>query len=76
MPRRPRIEVDGGVYHVYNRVASGERLFEDPEVAIEFVDRIRSVKERDGWTIFAWCLMTNHFHLAIRRCFCTCPVSA
>ena len=67
MPRRPRVEVDGGVYHVYNRVASGERLFEDPEVAIEFVERIRSVKERDGWTVFAWCVMPNHFHLAIRR---------
>jgi hypothetical protein len=27
MPRRPRVEVDGGVYHVYNRVASGEAVF-------------------------------------------------
>ena len=44
----------------------GERLFEDPEIAIEFVERIRSVKERDGWTVFAWCVMSNHFHLAVR----------
>jgi len=54
------------VYHVYNRVASGERVFTDPEEAVRFVDLIRTVKERDGWTVFAWNLMSNHFHVALR----------
>jgi hypothetical protein len=27
MPRRPRLEVGGGAYHVYNRVANGEPAF-------------------------------------------------
>jgi hypothetical protein len=27
MARRPRVLVEGGVYHVYNRVASGEPVF-------------------------------------------------
>jgi len=49
MARRPRVEVDGGVYHVYNRVASGEPVFANPEEAVEFIERIRSVKTRDGW---------------------------
>jgi hypothetical protein len=31
MARRPRIVVEGGLYHVYNRVASGEPVFADPE---------------------------------------------
>lgn len=66
MPRRPRVEVEGGVYHVYNRVASGEPVFSDPRVAIDFVERIRSVKTRHGWTVFGWCLMANHYHLALR----------
>jgi REP element-mobilizing transposase RayT len=66
MPRRPRVEVEGGVYHVYNRTASGEPVFSDQSVALDFVERVRSVKKRDGWTIFAWCLMTNHYHLALR----------
>ncbi len=60
------MEVEGGVYHVYNRVARGEGVFSNPEEAVEFVDRIRDVKQRDGWTVFAWCLMSNHFHLAVR----------
>lgn len=66
MVRRARIEVEGGVYHVYNRVASGEPVFSDPEEAIEFIETIREVKTRDGWTVLAWCVMSNHYHLVIR----------
>ena len=36
MPRRPRVEVGGGVCHVYNRVASGEAVFANPEEAVDF----------------------------------------
>ena len=66
MPRRPRVFVEGGLYHVYNRFASGEGVFSDPEEAREFVDFLRFVKKRDGWTVFGWSLMSNHYHLAIR----------
>ena len=66
MPRRPRELIEGGVYHVYNRVASGEEVFSDPEEAIRFVELLAKVKARDGWTVFAWCVMTNHYHLALR----------
>ena len=66
MPRKRRIEIEGGVYHVYNRVASGEEVFADPEEALVFLDLIRHIKKRDGWTVFAWCVMSNHYHLAVR----------
>ena len=34
MPRPPRVFVEGGIYHVYNRVTRGERVFaEDQEAA-------------------------------------------
>ncbi len=66
MPRSLRVFVDGGIYHVYNRFASGEPVFADPEEALNFVDLLRYVKQRDGWTVFAWALMSNHYHLAIR----------
>ena len=29
MPRPGRIAVEGGVYHVYNRIGRGERTFDD-----------------------------------------------
>jgi REP element-mobilizing transposase RayT len=51
---------------VYNRFANGEPVFADPEEAKEFVELLRFVKRRDGWTVFAWVLMSNHYHLAVR----------
>ncbi len=66
MVRRARVEVEGGLYHVYNRVASGEPIFSDPEEAVEFIETIRETKQRDGWTVLAWCVMSNHYHLLVR----------
>jgi putative transposase len=66
MVRRPRVEIEGGVFHVYNRVASGEPVFSDPNEAAEFTEIIHETKRRDGWTVFAWCVMSNHYHLVIR----------
>ncbi len=66
MPRNLRVIVEGGIYHIYNRFASGEAVFADPQEALEFIELLRYVKKRDGWTVFAWVLMSNHYHLAIR----------
>jgi len=66
MPRRPRIFVEGGIYHVYNRFARGAELFADPDEAIEFLEILGKARDRDGLTIFAWTLMANHYHLAVR----------
>jgi len=66
MPRMPRVFVEGGIYHVYNRFASGEAVFGDPDAAMEFIEVLRFVRQRDGWTVFAWVLMSDHYHLAIR----------
>jgi REP element-mobilizing transposase RayT len=59
------------VYHVYNRLALGERVFADAELAEHFVDLLREVTARDQVTVFAWCVMPNHYHLAVQ----TGPVS-
>lgn len=66
MPRGRRVLVEGGLYHVYNRFARGEGVFSDPEEAMEFAELLREVKQRDGLTVFAWALLSNHFHIAIR----------
>lgn len=66
MPRAGRILVEGGVYHVYNRLARGERVFADEDEAEAFIAVLREVVSRDELTVFAWCLMSNHFHLAVR----------
>ncbi len=66
MPRAPRYYVDGAFYHVYARASRGEHIFADEEEAARFVDVLHEVKRRDGLTIFAWCVMANHYHLALR----------
>ena len=66
MPRPDRIFVEGGFYHVYNRLGRGERVFEQEKEAAAFVGLLRDVAERDGLTVFAWCLLSNHYHLAVR----------
>jgi REP element-mobilizing transposase RayT len=58
--------IEGAIYHVYNRFARAEGIFGDPEEAIAFVELLRAVKERDEFVVFAWCVMSNHYHIALR----------
>jgi len=61
MPRPNRIFVEGGLYHVYNRLGRGEQYFREASEAQEFVALLREVVQRDGLTVYAWCLLGNHF---------------
>jgi hypothetical protein len=45
VPRSLRVFVEGGIYHVSNRFASGEPVFADPEEAREFIEFLRFVKQ-------------------------------
>jgi REP element-mobilizing transposase RayT len=64
--RGPRILIEGGIYHVYNRVSRGEHVFRDEAEAEKFVRRLVETKRRDRFQVLAWCLMSNHYHLALR----------
>ncbi len=66
MPRRPRVFVEGAVYHVYNRFARGAEVFGKRKAAARFLEILARARDRDGLTILAWCLMSNHYHLAVR----------
>jgi REP element-mobilizing transposase RayT len=66
MPRHRRLFITGAIYHVYCRVARGEVVFDDDCEAVEFIETLREVRDLDHWTIFAWCLMGNHYHLVPR----------
>jgi len=65
MPRHPRLFIPGATYHVYCRVARGEFVFDDDDEAVEFVETLREVRDLDGWSVLAWCLMGNHYHLVM-----------
>jgi len=66
MPRQPRVFVDGAYYHVYCRVGRGEPVFRDDAETEAFCEILRDVAQRHGLTVLAWCVMSNHYHLAVR----------
>jgi len=66
MGRRPRILIRGGIYHVYNRVSHGEHVFRNDSEVERFLTRLAEAKRRDGFQILACCVMSNHYHLALR----------
>ena len=66
MPRRPRVFVEGGIYHVYNRFARGAELFSESEEAVEFIGILRKARDRDDLRVYAWTLMSNHYHMVVR----------
>ena len=66
MPRWPRVFIEGGIYRVYNRFARGAEVFGEGDEAERFLALLRKVRDRDGLTFFAWTLMSNHYHIALR----------
>ena len=66
MPRRLRIELRGGVYHVINRGVDRTNIVRDDDDRHEWWRLFNRVALRCGWRVFAHVLMTNHFHVFLK----------
>ena len=66
MARPLRIEFPGAVYHVTSRGNEKRRIFKSDRDRRAFLDFLGMTAKRFGWSITAWVLMTNHFHLVIQ----------
>ncbi|MEM9281503.1 MAG: transposase [Verrucomicrobiota bacterium] len=66
MPRAPRIEYEGAVYHVMARGNRREPIVFDDEDRRLFVTTLGEACGMTGWRVFAWVLMDNHYHLVFR----------
>jgi len=67
MPRKPRIEVEGGLYHVLTRGNNRQRIFYDDEDYLKLLTMLARQKQRLPFYLYAYCLMPNHLHLLIER---------
>jgi len=67
MARRPRIEIEGGLYHVIARGNARQDIFHSREDQLKFISLLEKAKQRLGFYVYAYCLMTNHLHLLIER---------
>ncbi|BCR04535.1 hypothetical protein DESUT3_16040 [Desulfuromonas versatilis] len=66
MARKPRIHLPGGLYHVILRGNGGQPIFLHNDDRYRFYLLLQEGTNRFGYRVHAFCLMTNHVHLAVQ----------
>lgn len=66
MPRRIRLFVSGGVYHVYCRTHRGEMRFNREVDANSFIESVAEISSNHGLAVLGWTLMGTHYHIVVR----------
>jgi len=66
MARKPRLHVPGGLYHVILRGNARQDIFFAPRDRTLFYELLQEGVTRFGYRVHAFCLMTNHVHLALQ----------
>jgi putative transposase len=65
MPRRHRINIHGGIYHVMSRGNRKAVVFTDHRERKRFGRILGEVRERCAVQCYSGCLMDNHYHLVV-----------
>jgi REP element-mobilizing transposase RayT len=66
MPRQRRVHVPSGLYHTVLRGNHRQAIFACSDDYLCFEEIVARALERYGASLFAYCWMTNHVHLAIQ----------
>ena len=67
MPRKPRLEIEGAIYHIINRGLERKAIFMDDEDRTDFLARLAEALKETNTQILAFALVPNHFHLLVKR---------
>lgn len=74
MPRRARRESATGFYHIVSRGLDKENIFSEKREKTRFLNLLQeNLKEHDV-EIYAYCVMSNHFHLLVKAEKETMPI--
>jgi putative transposase len=65
MPRRPRLQIVDGMYHLGTRGNRRCTIFHDDDDRVSFLQMLERTVKRAEWICHAWCLMGTHYHLLI-----------
>jgi putative transposase len=65
MPRHPRVHAEGLLYHVMARGNDGQKIFLSQSDYQAFIEALRTVRQRYPFSLYAYVLMSNHFHLLL-----------
>ena len=66
MARQLRPEFPGALYHVTSRGNERRPIFRSNGDRLAFLALLGIATIRFGWSVTAWVLMTNHFHLVVQ----------
>ena len=66
MARPWRIEYEGAYYHILSRGNEGREIFYRNEDKGLFLDTLGEMSDRFDVDVFAFVLMSNHYHLLVR----------
>lgn len=66
MPRHARLDAPGTLHHVMGRGIEGTKIFRTGLDRKDFIERLGELCRDKYFGIYAWALMSNHFHLLIK----------
>lgn len=66
MPRGARFAFQNGFYHVFNRGTNKQTIFYEKSDYLFFLKKLKDLKGKYDHSIYAYCLMPNHFHISIQ----------
>lgn len=65
MPRKPRIEFYGALYHVIARGNQRRKVFFEADDYEDYLTRLWRYHDKFDFVLYCYCLMPNHVHLLI-----------
>jgi len=65
MPRKPRVEFEGAVYHVMCRGDHAEPIYQDDADRQAFLACLEEACAKTEWRVHAYVLMDNHYHVLL-----------
>jgi putative transposase len=65
VPRKPREEVEGGVFHVFARGNDKRLIYRDDVDRRVYLTMLRGTVRQRRWRLLSYCLMENHVHLLV-----------
>jgi len=60
MARQPRVEIEGGLYHVITRGNNRQTIFHSADDYGKFLSLLRMQKSKLPFFLYAYCMMSNH----------------
>ena len=67
MARPLRLEFPGAVYHITSWGNARSDIYHSAQDHILFLELLGHLCGQFQWSCYAYCMMTNHYHLVVER---------